>query len=158
MTKFICKAHIPPDGPAPPSRKQEERRPGKRGIGVERGPPQRCDTYNPTTAKRAAPLPGDHNQLYQVAISQSPHSPAPMSQESHKQTAFPERYYGEVGTLPQGSRSESTTLTDVGPGLCEVRRTLIRRTSMRRPLPRTRMNRPLLEAPGTRTPRSGRCR
>src|SRR5215208_2538726 len=40
-----------------------------------RGPPKRCDTYKPTTAKRVPPLPGDHNQLYQVAISQSHSAP-----------------------------------------------------------------------------------
>src|SRR5215208_374998 len=56
-----------------------------------------------------------------------------MSQESHKRPAFPDRYYGEVGIISQGSRSESTTLTGVGPGLCEVRRTLIRRTSENSP-------------------------
>jgi hypothetical protein len=42
-----------------------------------RGPPERCDTYNPTAAKRAPPLPGDHNLLYQVANSQSPLSLRP---------------------------------------------------------------------------------
>ena len=40
-----------------------------------RGPPKRCDTYKPTTAKRVPPLPGDHNQLYQVAIFQSHSAP-----------------------------------------------------------------------------------
>jgi hypothetical protein len=48
-----------------------------KGKGGKRGPPQRCDTHNPTTAKRAPPLPGDHNQLDQVAISLSPLSPRP---------------------------------------------------------------------------------
>jgi hypothetical protein len=48
-----------------------------KGIGGKRGPPERCDTYNPTAAKKAPPLPGDHDQLYQVAISQSPLSPHP---------------------------------------------------------------------------------
>jgi hypothetical protein len=53
---------------------EEARREGgplKRGK-KESGPPERCDTYNPRTANRAPPLPGDHDQLYQVAISQSP--------------------------------------------------------------------------------------
>jgi hypothetical protein len=48
-----------------------------KGKGGKRGPPQRCDTNNPTTAKRAPHLPGDHNRRYQVAISRSPLSPRP---------------------------------------------------------------------------------
>jgi hypothetical protein len=48
-----------------------------KGKGGKRGPPQRCDPYNPKTGKSAPPLPGDHNHLYQVAISQSPLSPTP---------------------------------------------------------------------------------
>jgi hypothetical protein len=46
-----------------------------------RGPPQRCDTHNPKAAKRAAPLPGDHNHLCQVAISRSSLSPGPMGEK-----------------------------------------------------------------------------
>jgi hypothetical protein len=67
-----------PDGPGPPARKQKERAAQVEEKGGKRGPPQRCDTHNPTTAKRAAHLPGGHNQLYQVAISQSPLSPTPI--------------------------------------------------------------------------------
>jgi hypothetical protein len=43
--------------------------------GGKRGPPKRCDTYNPTTANGALHLPGGHNRIYQVAISQSPLMP-----------------------------------------------------------------------------------
>jgi hypothetical protein len=53
-------------------------RPGKRGK--ERRPPQHCDTHNPKAAKRAAPLPGDHNHLCQVAISRSSLSPGPVGE------------------------------------------------------------------------------
>jgi hypothetical protein len=61
-------------------RKQEEGAARLKGKGGKRGPPQRCDTYNPTAAKRAPPLPGDLNQLYQVAISHSPSAPVRTAQ------------------------------------------------------------------------------
>src|SRR5215203_4873461 len=72
MAKFIRDTHSPgPDGPGSSVKKQEERAALLKGKGGKRGPPKRCDPYNPKTAKGAPPLPGDHNQLYQVAISQS---------------------------------------------------------------------------------------
>ena len=89
-----------------------------KGKGEKRGPPERCDTPNPTTAKRAAPLPADHNHLYQVAISPSALSAAPMGQESHKRTALPERYYEEVRIMPRRSRYASRALIGVRPGPC----------------------------------------
>src|SRR5215212_2520455 len=76
----LCEVHHSPgpDVPRSPARKQEERAARLKVKGVRRrGPPKRCDTHNPTTADRGPPLPGDHNQLYQVAISQSLLSPGP---------------------------------------------------------------------------------
>jgi hypothetical protein len=78
MAKFICE-------PKALIQKAQDRqrgskisgRPGYRGMEEREDRPERCDTYNPTAAKRAPHLPGDHNQLYQVAISQSPLSPRP---------------------------------------------------------------------------------
>jgi hypothetical protein len=62
---------LDPDGPGPPAKKRDVRAAHLKGKGGNRGPPRRCDTYNPTIAKRAPHLPGGHNQLYQVAISRS---------------------------------------------------------------------------------------
>jgi hypothetical protein len=82
MAKFICEPKTPLQKAQERQRGSKKRgRPGKKGIGGKRGPPERCDTYNPTAAKRAPHLPGDHNHLYQVAISQSPLSPRPDSPE-----------------------------------------------------------------------------
>ena len=79
MAKFACEAQCSdPEVTGPPARKKEVGAAQLKRIGGKRGPPELCDTYNPTTAKGAPPLPGDHNQLYQVAISQSPLSPGPI--------------------------------------------------------------------------------
>jgi hypothetical protein len=78
MAKFVCEAQSSgSEAPGPPARKQEVGAAQLRRKGGKRGPPERCDTYNPTAAKRAPPLPGDHNLLYQVANSQSPLSLRP---------------------------------------------------------------------------------
>jgi hypothetical protein len=75
---FVCGDQSSgPEGTGAPARKQEEEAARLKGKGGKRGPPECCDTYNPTAAKRASPLPGDHNQIYQVAISRSPLSPRP---------------------------------------------------------------------------------
>jgi hypothetical protein len=78
MAKFVCEAQgSGPEAPGPPVRKQEVGAARLKGKGGKRGPPQRCDTHHPTTANKDAPLPGDHSQLCQVAISQSPLSACP---------------------------------------------------------------------------------
>jgi len=55
------------------------------------------------------------------------------------QTAPSEGYYEEVRIILKGSKSESGTLMDTGPRLCELRR---------RPLPRTPLNKPSADALG----------
>jgi len=61
--------HSPPDRAKTAG--EEARREGGpvlKGKKEREDRPKRCDTHNPMTAKRAPPLPGDHNQLSQGAI------------------------------------------------------------------------------------------